>query len=48
MDDVAILRRVEHTIQQCRDFNMESDARTVAEIMNRRGPRGREVRAAFG
>lgn len=33
MDDVAILRRVEHTIQQCRDFNMELDARTVAEIM---------------
>jgi hypothetical protein len=33
MDDVAILRRVEHTIQQCRDFNMEFDARTVAEIM---------------
>jgi hypothetical protein len=33
MDDVAILRRVGHTIQQCRDFNMEFDARTVAEIM---------------
>jgi hypothetical protein len=33
MDDVAILRRVEYTIQQCRDFNMEFDARTVAEIM---------------
>jgi hypothetical protein len=33
MDDVAILRRVEHTIQQCRDFNMEFDARTIAEIM---------------
>ena len=33
MDNVAILRRVEHTIQQCRDFNMEFDARTVAEIM---------------
>jgi hypothetical protein len=33
MDDVAILRRVEQTIQQCRDFNVEFDARTVAEIM---------------
>jgi hypothetical protein len=33
MDDLAIQRRVEHTIQQCRDFNMEFDARTVAEIM---------------
>jgi hypothetical protein len=38
MDDVAILRRVEHTIQQCRDFNMESDARTVAEIMTDEDP----------
>ena len=33
MDDLAIQRRVEHTIQQCRDFNMQFDARTVAEIM---------------
>jgi hypothetical protein len=33
MDNVAILRRVEHTIQQCRDFNVEFDARSVAEIM---------------
>jgi len=33
MDDLAIQRRVERTIQQCRDFNMETDARTVAEIM---------------
>jgi hypothetical protein len=33
MDDLAIQRRVEHTIQQCRDFNMEFDARTIAEIM---------------
>ena len=33
MDDLAIQRRVVHTIQQCRDFNMEFDARDVAEIM---------------
>jgi hypothetical protein len=33
MDDLAIQRRVEQTIEQCRDFNMEFDARAVAEIM---------------
>jgi hypothetical protein len=33
MDDLAIRRRVEHTIEQCRAFDMETDARTVAEIM---------------
>ena len=33
MDDLAIRRRVEHTIEQCRAFDMEIDARTVAEIM---------------
>ena len=33
MDDLAIRRRVEHTIEQCRAFDMEFDARTVAEIM---------------
>jgi hypothetical protein len=33
MDDLAIHRRVEHTIEQCRAFDMEPDARTVAEIM---------------
>jgi hypothetical protein len=33
MDDLAIQRRVESTIQQCRGFDIELDARTVAEIM---------------
>jgi hypothetical protein len=33
MDDLAIRRRVEQTIDQCRAFDMETDARTVAEIM---------------
>jgi len=33
MDDLAIRRRVEHTIQFCRAFDIEPDARTVAEIM---------------
>ena len=33
MDDLAIQRRVEHTIEQCRAFDMEIDARTVAEII---------------
>jgi hypothetical protein len=33
MDDLAIRRRVEHTIQICRAFDIEPDARTVAEIM---------------
>ena len=33
MDDLAIRRRVEHTIHMCRAFDIEPDARTVAEIM---------------
>jgi len=33
MDDLAIRRRVEHTIRICRAFDIEPDARTVAEIM---------------
>jgi hypothetical protein len=33
MDDLAIQRRVEGTIQQCREFDIEPDARAVAEIM---------------
>jgi hypothetical protein len=33
MDDLAIRRRVEHTIQFCRAFDIEPDPRTVAEIM---------------
>ena len=33
MDDLAIRRRVAGTIEQCRAFDMEIDARTVAEIM---------------
>ncbi|HXL44421.1 MAG TPA: hypothetical protein VN960_10230 [Gaiellaceae bacterium] len=33
MDDLAIQRRVERTIQQCREFDIEPDARAVAEIM---------------
>jgi hypothetical protein len=33
MDDLAIRRRVEHTIHFCRAFDIEPDARTVAEIM---------------
>jgi hypothetical protein len=33
MDDLAIHRRVEHTIERCRAFDMEPDARAVAEIM---------------
>ena len=33
MDDLAIRRRVEHTIEICRAFDIEPDARTVAEIM---------------
>jgi hypothetical protein len=33
MDDLAIRRRVEHTIRFCRAFDIEPDARTVAEIM---------------
>jgi hypothetical protein len=33
MDDLAIRRRVERTIQMCHAFDIEPDARTVAEIM---------------
>src|SRR6266545_4417792 len=33
MDVLAIRRRVEHTIHMCRAFDIEPDARTVAEIM---------------
>ena len=33
MDDLAIRRRVEHTIQVCHAFDIEPDAQTVAEIM---------------
>jgi hypothetical protein len=33
MDELAVRRRVEHTIQFCRAFDIEPDARTVAEIM---------------
>jgi hypothetical protein len=33
MDDLAIQRRIEDTIQHCRVFDIEPDARTVAEIM---------------
>jgi hypothetical protein len=33
MDDLAIRRRVERTIQTCRAFDIEPDAHTVAEIM---------------
>jgi hypothetical protein len=33
MDDLAIRRRVERTIEMCRAFDIEPDARTVAEIM---------------
>jgi hypothetical protein len=33
MDDLAIRRRIEHTIHMCRAFDIEPDARTVAEIM---------------
>jgi hypothetical protein len=33
MDDLAIRRRVERTIDMCRAFDIEPDARTVAEIM---------------
>jgi hypothetical protein len=33
MDDLAIRRRVEHTIHLCHAFDIEPDARTVAEIM---------------
>jgi hypothetical protein len=33
MDDLAVQRRVERTIHECRAFDIEPDARTVAEIM---------------
>jgi hypothetical protein len=33
MDDLAIRRRVEHTIQMCHAFDIEPDAQTGAEIM---------------
>jgi len=33
MDELAIRRRVEHTIRICRAFDIDPDARTVAEIM---------------
>jgi hypothetical protein len=33
MDDLAIQRRVERTIQHCRAFDIEPGARAVAEIM---------------
>jgi hypothetical protein len=33
MDELAVRRRVEHTIRFCRAFDIEPDARTVAEIM---------------
>jgi len=33
MDDLAIRRRVERTIQMCHAFDIEPSARTVAEIM---------------
>jgi hypothetical protein len=33
MDDLAIRRRVERMIHQCRALDIEPDARTVAEIM---------------
>jgi len=33
MDDLALRRRVEHTIHMCRVFDIEPDAQTVAEIM---------------
>ena len=33
MDDLAVRRRVERTIQMCHVFDIEPDARTVAEIM---------------
>jgi hypothetical protein len=33
MDDLAVRRRVEHTIQFCRAFDIEPVARTVAEFM---------------
>jgi hypothetical protein len=33
MDDLAIRRRVERTIEMCRAFDIDPDARTVAEIM---------------
>ena len=33
MDDLAVRRRVEHTIRFCRAFDIKPDARTVAEIM---------------
>ena len=33
MDELAIQRRVERTIHQCRAFDIEPDASTVAEIM---------------
>jgi len=33
MDDLAMQRRAERTIYMCRAFDIEPDARTVAEIM---------------
>jgi hypothetical protein len=33
MDDLAMQRRAERTIHMCRAFDIEPDARTVAEIM---------------
>ena len=33
MDDLAIRRRVERTIEMSRAFDIEPDARTLAEIM---------------
>jgi ATP-dependent DNA ligase len=33
MDDLAIRRRVERTLQMCHVFDIEPDARTLAEIM---------------
>jgi hypothetical protein len=40
MDDLAIRRRVERTIDTCRAFDIEPDARTVAEIMTDEDSRG--------
>ena len=40
MDDLAIRRRVERTIDMCRAFGIEPDARTVAEIMTDEDSRG--------
>jgi hypothetical protein len=40
MADLAIRRRVERTIDTCRAFDIEPDARTVAEIMTDEDSRG--------